>query len=318
MIKNMLILIMLIGFSNGAIGQVNGECYLYTTPNGVSVFEPETGIAKTVYCDSMVFLYNFVKYNVQSSITGRYISICGNRMPDVAFIDNESVEYTHVAVIIDLENDSKWTIQNVEKVSWSPHHDLFAYIGGENIHQGDYYYSTGAWLVDPGSKEKNGIFIEQLHFDDIYWRESDNNIYLESSGVVKYDPLTKEIKKTPYRSCNISPDGKYYFIASLEGELAAFIRVQNNSELTIVLEDEKDMPFGLQCHMIEWTIRDDVSVAYVSDASGLFEVDMSACVLKRIIPPSPDIDPIGDLVGFRQGRPVWAKISGDKAELFYY
>ncbi|MBW7998038.1 MAG: hypothetical protein FVQ81_16015 [Candidatus Glassbacteria bacterium] len=228
------------------------------------------------------------------------------------------VEDKHIAVIIDLEDNSKWTIENVEKVSWSPQRALFVYIGGECIQGGDYYYSTGAWLVDPASKTRDSIFINQHYFDDIVWRKNDNNIYLDGSGVVKYDPITKEIKKTPYRSCEISPDGRYYFIASLEGELAKFIRTQDNSELNISLEDEKDMPFGLQCDMVEWAIIEDAVISYVTDASDLFEVDLSSCVLRKVHPPSPDIDPIDDLVGFRDGRPVWAKIHGDKAELFYY
>ncbi len=185
----------------------------------------------------------------------------------------------------------------------------------------EYYIGQSTWMYNPKTGEKNELFIGGSQPIHIGWSASDSNIYsLGIQGVERYDPATDDITAVPFMDAQISPDGKYCYLDGIEGDPTGLYRNEDN--LLVDLFSDSSGTFDQEyfyADLLSWGIIDNETVAYIDEGEGVLQyIDCATGKMHKVIPPSPDIDPIDDLVGFRQGRPVWAKITGDKAELFYY
>ena len=294
------------------------QYYFHWDRHSVSMIDKDTGQLQEIFTDSVFIIDNGFGRDINSSCTGRYISITCLRRPEVKMENGLPVPHCRVALIIDLIEQDRWIIEDVEKVSWAPHSDLFVCIGGPSLNLLDYYYSDRAWLANPETKEVSLLFPDQAAFNDINWSAHNNRIYSCRSGVLEYNPENGTIKHTSLRRCNISPDSEYYMDDTEEDEEACLYRVETNVEVEIKVPDKVAFKFGLLFSHFAWQMDKGRTLAYVMDYPDFYCIDCPTGEMVKIIPPSPDIDPIGDLVGFHEGRPVWAKIKGDKAELFYY
>jgi hypothetical protein len=294
------------------------QYYFYWDRHSVSIIDKDTGQLQGIFADSVFIIDNGFGRNINSSCTGRYISITCLRSPEVKMEKGLPVPHRQVAVIVDLMDQDKWIMEDVEKVSWAPHSDLFVCIGGPSLNLLDYYYSDKAWLVNPGTKAVSILFPNQAAFDDINWSAHNSRIYSCRSGVLEYNSENGTIRHTGLKRCNISPDGDYYMDDTEEDEEACLYRTATNSEVEIEVPDNDAFSFGRLFSHFAWQMDESRTLAYVMDYPDFYCIDCATGKMYKVIPPSPDIHPIKNLVGFRQGRPVWAKITGDKAELFYY
>ncbi|MBW7995974.1 MAG: hypothetical protein FVQ81_05250 [Candidatus Glassbacteria bacterium] len=223
-----------------------------------------------------------------------------------------------ILVIMDLESNASDSICHVGDFSWSPVKDQIVYIKMD-LPENDYeFYSTGkVWIDDVNSGTKQQIFSEVEAFRNINWQICDNKIYTNIAGGIAaiYNPLDD---KTAYKSYDaISPDGIYGFCQTVDAPAELYI-TDGDQRIELLPGDYSVFKIrNVYAFFLEWGVIEDKTVVYV-DSHSLEYIDCATGRMYLVLPPSPDIDPLYDLVGFRDGRPVWAKIHGDKAELFYY
>ena len=102
--------------------------------------------------------------------------------------------------------------------SWSPDSRFLAYTTGDV--EGTYTLrSTGTWLYDQRLKTAQKIF-DRGHY--LAWSQSDNSLYIwdESAGtqhILRYDPLTQNVRETRRHGISFSPTGRYYHGARPSG-----------------------------------------------------------------------------------------------------
>ncbi|MFC1545021.1 hypothetical protein ACFL4X_02545 [Gemmatimonadota bacterium] len=151
---------------------------------------------------------------------------------------------------------------------------------------------------------------------NISWTGRDNKIIVRDLiKVQKYDPVTGVVTETNYQDVYISPAGKYCFRESVDDPCGLYL-IDNQLEIPIVAAGTST-PTNLYSDFIAWGTIGGKTVIYTKYEYFGY-IDCASGQLHEVTPPSPGINPVADLVGFRDGRPVWARISGDKAELYYY
>ncbi len=231
----------------------------------------------------------------------------------------------NVLIVMDLQTGITDTICHVMNYDWSPNSDQLAYIAydllpSNDFPSGKYMEGVSVWLYNPESRAKTEIAACDDGYYGIYWSEFEDKLYITCAyhGPDKfYNSTTGEVAESWGWFLKVSPDGKYGFRDTIDDEAYLF---DLESRKKIKLDPDEDWGYGtgdIYAQLLEWGKLDGKTIAYVRFMD-LEYVDCATGRMYKVTPPSPDIDPINDLVGFRDGRPVWARITGDKAELFYY
>lgn len=229
-----------------------------------------------------------------------------------------------VIVVMNLNKGFTDTLCNALQYSWTPGRDKFAYIeyleDYSEISGHNYKRGHTVWQYDPATGEE--IELENIDCDDyteLYWSEFENKLSISClTGPDRhYDPKTGTISEFWGYRLKISPDGKYGFQDTIDDEADLYDLGSQKKIQLVKSADSKSNSDEIYASLVEWGRIDGRTVAYVYTLT-LEYIDCTTGRMYPVIPPSPDVNPIYDLVGFRNGRPVWAKIDGDRAELFYY
>ena len=301
------------------MAQTGGK-YLLSTVDTMYLIDEFTCSYGIVFVDNP---YSFLEEKSRLSASGRYLaipSIVDNSNTDRC--PEDSIEAIDL-VVIDLLNKTSTCICNVSKYDWSPVKDKLAYINEEKDDKrreadvGDNFFSgCSVAAYDPASGLSTELEIDATSIRCLCWSKNDGKIYVRhEDGVIQYDPATKFCKEMPYQSVYISPDGKYCFRETVDDPCGLYLTA-DQSEIPFI-EVGTNEPLELYSDFIAWGVIDSNTVVYtIYDFFGY--IDCATGRLYEIKPPSPEIDPVRNLVGFKNGRPVWARIAGDKAELFYY
>lgn len=230
---------------------------------------------------------------VEISPSGRYLSWRALWLePDTCLCELIG-KNPDILVIINLESGKADTICNVMAYDWSPSEDKLVYIllhmveDAMNSGTGYAIYSGGdVYLYDLDSGLKREIFIGSYTMKGVSWSEYDKNIYtLDSYGVQKYDLVADSIKDATLLDFLISPDGKYSYLQTSEGDPTVLSRTKDYS-----LEELFSYPSGVYdedsfCEgLISWGVIDGESVAYV-EKDGLQYIVCSTGQVRKVIPP---------------------------------
>ena len=116
--------------------------------------------------------------------------------------------------------------------------DCLAYITGSDSYETG-FLSSGTWLLNLESGESWQVHPEG---SEIAWSEFDQSFYLRhtsfaevrTSEVLRIDPITREVEKTPYLGIDFSPGGTYYH-TRLDGDAGlpiAFYRRAGNENIS--------------------------------------------------------------------------------------
>ncbi|MBW7995972.1 MAG: hypothetical protein FVQ81_05240 [Candidatus Glassbacteria bacterium] len=234
------------------------------------------------------------------------------------------IEAPMILVITDLDTGVSDTICHTFDYVWSPSEDklTFIYYEVEEDKKWGNHHSAGrsVWLYNATSgvrEEISGIICHE--YTSLYWSEYKNTLCVSclSGSDRHYDPVTGQVLEAWGYYLKVSPDGKYGFYDNKE-DAAEIYDLESKKKIQLIKSaDSKSTADEIYAGFLEWGKLDGKTIAYVRFMY-LEYVDCETGRMYKVTPPSPDIDPIADLVGFRDGRPVWAKIHGDKAELFYY
>ncbi len=298
----------------------NSQRLLLRLDDRIVLINEQPGECKTVF-NSEPFSYLIEKTRLSAS--GRYMTtvvLDGNSDLD-SCSNGEEPEIG--LLVIDMEKETKRFICNVQTYAWSPNEDKLVYIlyGKDNDDReedaGDAFFSgESIWLYDAQAKISIELKVESNALQSLGWSEHDGNIYaLNDEGVIRYTLNTGLVVQTKYLGVHLSPDGKYCFRESVDSPCGLYLS-ESQTAIPFIEESSKE-PIHIYSDFVSWGVLGGETVLFLID-DGLSYIVCATGRMHKVVPPSPDIDPIGDLVGFREGRPVWAKIKGDKAELFYY
>lgn len=328
MLKTMFPIIFALLFCSVHLACSNDSNTAYPVIDGkrVCVFNSMSRELKEAFFDSTD---KIVESSIKASPSGKYVSMYGSWHEYYSDkCENETGERHGFFLVINVETGDVISLCNVMSNTWAAEKDLLVYIEGfTEITKGPdwvekWYIGKAVKIFDPNTGLSQEIDIEMHSPYDVSWSKFDNHIYVydDYENVFKYNPATGESDKTHYRYVHISPDGLYCFLKSLEGDPAQLFRNEDNS--SVFITDSESKPIDTNTfwpYFLDWGLMDGKTVAYLQmNYQNLFYIDCASGQLHEIQPPSPEIRPVDDLAGFRNGRPVWAKIIGDKAELFYY
>ncbi|MBW7998036.1 MAG: hypothetical protein FVQ81_16005 [Candidatus Glassbacteria bacterium] len=234
------------------------------------------------------------------------------------------IEDPRILVITDLDTGVADTICHTFDYVWSPSEDklTFIYYEVEEDKKWGNHHSAGrsVWLYNATSgvrEEISGIICHE--YTSLYWSEYKNTLCVSclSGSDRHYDPVTGQVLEAWGYYLKISPDGKYGFYDNKE-DAAEVYDLKTKKQIQLIKSaDSKSTTVEIYASLLGWGKLDGKTIAFVSTIT-LEYIDCATGQMYQVKPPSPDINPLYDLVGFRDGRPVWAKIHGDKAELFYY
>jgi hypothetical protein len=300
----------------GAIAQ---QAYALDRENDIYVINEGGGLVTKLHIDDVMNLDM-----VQISPSGRFLSWQALWLePDSSYCGIED-ENPNILVVMNLENDKADTLCCVMDYDWSPEDDVIALIEyTEEYHLGagyNIFKGHTLWLYDAVQGDRENLNeIGCGEYDQLYWSEYRNTLCITcfNGQDMHYDPQSGQVLKAWGEYLIISPNGRYGFYDNIYDPASLFSIIDKKEIDLIPGSCSEFKENNVYVSVLEWGKIDDKTVLYV-DSNSLEYIDCATGQMYKVIPPSPDIDPIDDLVGFRAGRPVWAKITGDKAELFYY
>ncbi len=252
------------------------EGRVFHKPPSIYYAEIAEAPARRIFTD-----VNFYARQLELSPSGKLIAARGGYRDTTIAVYRQDEYNTYAMFILDTKGKIQNKIENVFKFDWNPREDVICYI------EGLYDSNRGPtlWILDPLSGKKEEIsnaFLKKIHEDvtwtgikgniafyDVAWADFDASIYawfgaeLENnwgSGIFKYDPATGVVNRTPYHALDFSPDGRYYFDSSQEGEPAHLYHRETNEKIEIE-PTGNDPCFYLQ----EWLISDGKTFAYLLD-----------------------------------------------------
>ena len=121
-----------------------------------------------------------------------------------------------------------------------------------------------------------------------------------------FDIQKKEEIPTPYFGLNFSPDGKYYFVESAEGNTARLFLRETNEE--IKLEDKGIKPWF---HFYEWEVRGENTFVYLYDyvkvSKRFWKLDCANGKITHLAKPDEAIEAVGVL----NGNLLWSKTTAN-------
>jgi hypothetical protein len=294
--------------------------YAIDIDNDIYVIDSATKGVEKIHIDDVMNLTM-----VEISPTGRYLSWRALWLePDTCLCEIKD-RMPLILVVMDLERSHADTICNVMDYDWAPSEDILAYMisykddYGETITGYAVFYGGEVWLYDAVTEGRSEISLCEDGYHSVYWSKFGERLCItcNSGPVIAYDPETAADSVLWGEYINVSPDGLYGFDDIIEDE-AELYDLEKQKRIPLIDSEDSEVSGNMvYAELLEWGKLEGKTIAYVSTAT-LEYIDCATGQMYKVIPPSPDIDPIGDLVGFREGRPVWAKITGDKAELFYY
>lgn len=194
----------------------------------VLVYCDEAGVClKRIDGGERVVLWNAAKRGPGSANAFHSVAIS----PDgvyVAFIEHLAKESTEgvaagsLLQVVSASGEHVVTIRDAYEVVWSPDSRHVAYVTGDPF-EGDLpCLSNGTWFYDVSTGERKQVFNGG---NTLRWQKSDGCLYIwdgqrsheGSPEVLRFDPSTNELDGTDYRSHELSPDGKRYFVPGIPG-----------------------------------------------------------------------------------------------------
>lgn len=126
------------------------------------------------------------------------------------------------------------TVPAVYRYSWSPEGHEIAYITGVETEGWIGYREESTWVLDLRTGERRQIYDGGR---DVSWAGWDGRIYIsllttDPVKVVAYDRRSRTVGPTEYHGIHFSPDGRYYYRNSSEGEPFELFRRADHRRIT--------------------------------------------------------------------------------------
>ncbi len=140
--------------------------------------------------------------------------------------------------IIDSGGGLLYSLPDAQRYMWSPDGNQIAYITCD-LTYADYQdrRPTGLYVFDVSSGETKDVDALPT---ELYWAEHDNKLYFTnpytiSRSVLRWNPETNEIEKTPCKDIYFSPDGEYYLsLNKVEYKPVQLYDATSNEELFVI------------------------------------------------------------------------------------
>jgi len=253
----------------------------------------------------------------------------------------DEVRFGEDLLIINIDGEllHKFETDKLVDYSWAPEGDRFIYVTGVHKRaddQSDFTSGEVLNIFDLKKGEQQTVVADSNEvFVNVSWTLFDGNIYLWKrvfkkyrayDGVFKYDFNSDKLNPTTFKSVDLSPDGKYYFIDSYPGSIGAELYLASSGKKVELITPEKmkqswidypDMMFDSSLKLLDWIIVGNKSFAIICNQgidgalnrlkiSGFWKLD---CDTGRSIElPAPNgISPTHQLpAGLKDGKLVWA------------
>ena len=141
---------------------------------------------------------------------------------------------------------------DVRQYTWDPKSNRLAYITGTYSEGGVSFIPTGFYLNDFLSKKETRIATEGFQPFELNWvsNATEDAIYVESFSedqakhFLRYNLLREIFETIPFRSINVSPDGRYYADYEVSCRCVKLFDRPTQAERSRVNLSDTDVPVG--------------------------------------------------------------------------